>query len=175
MKNLASPWIAKGILKSSKRKQKLYEKFLKRRTPRNELNYKNFKRIFESTKQKSKSNYFKERLDKYKNDVKKTWNVIKDVIGSSKTTSHPLPKRIVVNNVEIFEKKLIAQQFNKYFVNVGPNLASCIPKTNKKFESFLYGNYPTLKEVPLSDSELKIAFLTLKSNKSPGFDDISPR
>ena len=69
LKNLASPWITKGILKSSKRKQKLYERFLKRRTPLNELNYKNFKRIFESTKQKSKPNYFKERLDKYKNGV----------------------------------------------------------------------------------------------------------
>ena len=28
-KNLLSPWISKGILKSSKRKQKLYDKFLK--------------------------------------------------------------------------------------------------------------------------------------------------
>ena len=39
-KNLASPWITKGIIKSSKRKQKLYEKFLKRKTPQNEDNYK---------------------------------------------------------------------------------------------------------------------------------------
>ena len=33
-KNLTSPWITKGIVKSSKRKQKLYEKFLKRKTSR---------------------------------------------------------------------------------------------------------------------------------------------
>ena len=46
-KNLASPWITRGIVKSSKRKQKLYEKFLKRRTNRNEENYKNYKRLFE--------------------------------------------------------------------------------------------------------------------------------
>ena len=31
-KNLASPWITRGIIKSSKRKQKLYEKYLKRKT-----------------------------------------------------------------------------------------------------------------------------------------------
>ena len=40
-KNLfTSPWITRGIIKSSKRKQKLYEKYLKRKTPRNEGIYK---------------------------------------------------------------------------------------------------------------------------------------
>ena len=36
-KNITSPWITKGIVKSSKRKQKLYEKYLKRKTPQNDL------------------------------------------------------------------------------------------------------------------------------------------
>ena len=35
-KNLLSPWITKGIKKSSKRKQKLYEKFLKKKSSNNE-------------------------------------------------------------------------------------------------------------------------------------------
>ena len=35
-KNLLSPWIAKGVKKSSKRKQKLYENFLKKKSPKNE-------------------------------------------------------------------------------------------------------------------------------------------
>ena len=172
-KNLASPWITRGIIKSSKRKQKLYEKFLKQRTNRNEVNYKTYKRLFESVKQKSKSNYFSNRLYKYHNNAKKTWDIIKEVIGSSKPSSHTLPARLIVNNVEVFEKKKIAEHFNKYFVSVGPNLAASIPRSKKKFESFLSGNYPILKETPLTESELKDAFLTLKPNKSPGFDDIS--
>ena len=173
-KNFSSPWITRGIVKSSKRKQKLYEKFLKRKTSHNENVYKNYKRLFESIKQKSKSNYFKERLDRYRNNVKKTWDIIKEVIGSSTSISHTLPKRLIVNNVEICEKKLIADNFNKYFVNVGPNLAKNIHKSRKEFHNFLSGNYPILKETPLTDEELKNAFTTLKSNKSPGFDDISP-
>ena len=143
-KNLASPWITRGLIKSSKRKQKLYEKFLKRKSSRNEENYKNYKRLFESIKQKSKSNYFKERLYKYQNNVKKTWDVIKEVIGSTKSNTHALPKKLIVNNVEIFEKNEIAEHFNKYFVNVGPTLATSIPRSNKKFDSFLSGNYPIL-------------------------------
>ena len=39
-KNSAT-WITRGIAKSSKRKKRLYEKFLKNRTSENEMNYKN--------------------------------------------------------------------------------------------------------------------------------------
>ena len=71
-KNLRSPWITKGILKSSKRKQKLYEHFLKSKTLQNENVYKSYKRLFGSIKQKSKTNYYKEQLTRYRNNVKKT-------------------------------------------------------------------------------------------------------
>ena len=42
-KDLHSPWITRGIKKSSKRKQKLYNKFLKNRNNQNEYEYKNYK------------------------------------------------------------------------------------------------------------------------------------
>ena len=53
-KNLLSPWITKGIKKSSKRKQKLYEKFLKKKSPNNEKEYKDYKQLFEKIKKDSK-------------------------------------------------------------------------------------------------------------------------
>ena len=39
-KYLNTPWITKGIRKSSKRKQRLYEKYLKIRSKENEKTYK---------------------------------------------------------------------------------------------------------------------------------------
>ena len=39
-KNLLSPWLTKGLRKSSKRKKKLYGKFLKKRNLANEMAYK---------------------------------------------------------------------------------------------------------------------------------------
>ena len=53
-KTLQNPWMTKDLLKSSKRKQKLYEKFLKKRSPPNENIYKAYKSLFESLKKKSK-------------------------------------------------------------------------------------------------------------------------
>ena len=39
-KNLVSPWITRGLRKSSRKKQRLYEKFLKQRNSKNEEAYK---------------------------------------------------------------------------------------------------------------------------------------
>ena len=50
LKNLMNPWVTKGIAKSSTKKQRLYEKCLKKRIPGNERTYKSYRRIFESIK-----------------------------------------------------------------------------------------------------------------------------
>ena len=49
-KNLESPWITKGIKKSSKKKQRLYSKFLKKRNEKTKKEYQDYKKLFESIK-----------------------------------------------------------------------------------------------------------------------------
>ena len=74
-KNIASPWMTKGLCKSSKRKQKLYNKFLKSRTTTNETNYKNYKNLFEKIKKGSKKQHYSKQLLKHQNNLKKTWSI----------------------------------------------------------------------------------------------------
>ena len=76
-KTRSSPWIERGILKSSKPKQKLHAKILKNRNFVNKENSKTFARLFESIKQKSKKNYYHNFLITYENDIKRTWATIK--------------------------------------------------------------------------------------------------
>ena len=64
-KNL-SPWITKGMKKSSKRKQKLYEKFLKKRNTFNETAYTAYKSLFEAIKRKSKRNHYSKKILQFK-------------------------------------------------------------------------------------------------------------
>ena len=54
IKDIQSPLITSGIKKSSKRKQRLYENFLKTRSQKSELEYKNYKNLFETRKKRSK-------------------------------------------------------------------------------------------------------------------------
>ena len=68
---IQNPWITKGITKSSKRKQKLYERFLKKCT-QNEQKYKNHKNLFETIKKKANKIYYSSKLLKCTGDIKKT-------------------------------------------------------------------------------------------------------
>ena len=52
-KDLESPWITKGIKKSSKKKQRLYSKFLKERNEKTKKEYEDYKKLFESIKKRS--------------------------------------------------------------------------------------------------------------------------
>ena len=88
-----------SLLKSSKRKQKLYEKFLKNRNSVNKENYKTFARLFESIKQKFKKNYYHNLLITYENNIKRTWATIKEIICSKKSSATLFQKRLVVNEL----------------------------------------------------------------------------
>ena len=122
-KTLQNPWMTKGLLKLSKRKQKLYEKFVKKRSPRNENIYKANKSLFENLKKKSKKNYYTRRLENYQNDIKKSWDVIKEIIGRAKSTKGIFPKRMIMDDQEISDQGKIANCFNKFFADIGPKLA----------------------------------------------------
>ena len=96
-KTLQKPWMTKGLLKSSKRMQKLYEKFFKKRTTRNESIYKAYKSLFESLKRKSKKIYYTRRLENYQNDIKKSWDVIQEIIAGVKSTKGSFPRRMIIH------------------------------------------------------------------------------
>ena len=83
---MESPWITNGIKKPSKKERRLYQEFLKTITEKNESEYKNYKKLFESVKKRSKKLHFSRLILKYQNNIKKTWNVIKDAIGKNKST-----------------------------------------------------------------------------------------
>ena len=88
------PRVAKGFAKSSKKKQRLHEKYLKKRTTENEKIYKTYKSLFESIKKKSKKLYYSEKLLKLQGNAKHVWKVIKAIIGNNKLrhTPHLLKK-----------------------------------------------------------------------------------
>ena len=70
---------------------------------------------------------------------------------------------MVVN--EFFYDKSIAENFNKFFSEVGPKLRSKIPHSLISFEHFLQGDYHSLEEKPIIDDELNEALQTLKTNR----------
>lgn len=169
-----TPWITKGIKKSSKRKQRLYDNYLKKRTFESEKKYKDYKNLFERIKKNSKKNYYHGLFNKYVNNIKKTWQTMKEIIGRSKVyNKNSLPRKIFVNNLEIEDQNEIANNFNDFFVSIGPKLASKIPQASTNFLSYLKTINKQIQLYEITDEEFILAFSTLKRNKASGFDDIT--
>ena len=105
--------------------------------------------------------------------MKRTWVTMKEIIGSKKSSGMLFSKRLVVNDLECFDKKPIAENFNKFFSEIGPKLASNILHSLISFEHFLHSDYPSLEGKPITDDKLNEALQTLKTKNSSGYDEIS--
>ena len=117
--------------------------------------------------------YFSKLILKYKNDIKKTWQVIKEATEKEKYKQQNLPKKILVDKISIIETESIAESFNKSFTQIFSKLAKDIGTSTKIFKEYIKKHDTTQAEKVKSVNELKDAFFFLKINKSTGYDDIS--
>ena len=116
VKDLNSPWMTKGLLKSSKKKQRLYTKFLKNKTYENENKYKKYKNLFEKLKKQSKKHHYNELLRNSVGNSKKTWDIMKEIIGKRKIVSNKLPNFLQNDHNEngIYGQSNISEKFNSF-------------------------------------------------------------
>ena len=101
---------------------------------------------------------------KYKNNIKMAWSVIKEVIGKISSRRQKFPK----------STDSIVENFNKYFAEISSNLANKMSTPLANFDTYLNNKCNIFQpENVLSINELKDAFSSLKTNKSPAYDGIS--
>ena len=104
--------------------------------PKNEKEYKTISNYLKRLKKIPRKNIFKKKLA-FKNDIKNTLKTLKDVIGKTKINENRLPKKTPLGNKKITDRKTIAEKFNEFYVNVGPNLDSKISQNNNDYKSYL--------------------------------------
>ena len=102
---------------------------------------------------------------KYKNNLKRTSDVIKDSIGKAKCIRKFSPQKIITNNKIITDTDVIAKHFNTYFMEAGRNLSEIIETLAKTFEVYLRKQNIIQPENPLTINEIKDAFFVLKQIK----------
>ena len=81
----------------------------------------------------AKKNYYSKRLDQAGNDIKSTWNTFNELLGKVKSKTRLPVSFLNYNNEEVCDSKLIANDFNDYFVKIGPNLTKNLIKTVMDF------------------------------------------
>ena len=79
--------------------------------------------------------------------------MIKVIIGKKICSNKMLPNHLIVDKIEINYAKSTAKKFNKFFVNIRPNLANKMLQSDLSFESNLPTVNTTLNKTALSEDE----------------------
>ena len=174
---IKSPWVTNCIARSVKKKNMLYKKYLNHPTIKNENNYKKYKNKLNHVIRVSKKKYYEEQLLKYKYDTKSLLKTLNQIMNKHETNSR-IPKEFNGNSSEekISDPQKIANMFNQYFVNVGPNIGKKIPSSDKTYNHYLTGSYKNnffLEAV--TKRELETEIRNSNPRKSPGYDGLSVR
>ena len=171
------PWITPGILKSIRRKDKLYKQWIIKRTIGSKNKYTAYKNKLTHTLRVAEKLYYTEKFEAIKGDIKRTWLEIKNILNHGPNlcsiTGVNSNGKFITNQTDI------VNMFNNYFVNVGPSLAKNITKPTGKFQDYVCkacgtGNRSMFVK-PTDANEICNIVRNFKPNKSSGFDEISPK
>ena len=165
-------WLSFGLKSSIKQKNKLYLKSRKYPTSENIKTYKIYRSRLNNLLRKAERDHFDGLLSLYKHNIKKTWHVINNIIGKHKK-DRLVCNKFLINNKIVQDDKEIAENFNNYFINIGPSLTKHINTGSRNPTSFIINS---IKESiflnNVEQNEVKNVIVTLK-NSSPGWDNIS--
>ena len=136
LKLKSKPWINTFIIKLIKHRDKLFSR--KKKDPTNEIitnAYRLFRNRVTREIKNSKKNYYNSYFETCKNDMKKTWKGIRELINSNSKNNKI--SQLTDNDKIINDPLDIANKFNDFFTNVGPSLENKIPKSYKSPSFFL--------------------------------------
>ena len=84
-------WMTGALVESSKVKRKLYRKFKQNPSEGNEKVYREYCKVYQRTSRAAKSEFYEKKLERYANNVKETWKILRAAIGHNKKGGHNFP------------------------------------------------------------------------------------
>lgn len=164
------PWITKSLIRCSKHKNTLYRKWIKTKNPSDESRYLRYKKIFTKCLVETENNYFREKIQREKNNSKKMWKNINSLMKSNKKAEQI--EKIYTNNKTITNEKEIANEMNTYFSNIGKVLDE---KINNNYNFLDYLSDPYHNSIYLEDTneeEIIKIINKLPNKNTTGVDNI---
>ena len=169
-----NPWMTDSILRSIKYKNLLYKKYVCKPSSFNESKYKCFRNTLNTTIRNVKKRYFERKFAVYKSNIKATWNLINILLN--KGGKGVTETQMKCNGELTTDSHKIANAFNSYFTQAGPNLDKSIPQNNANFMSYLAN--PCMNTIYFHatfEAEICSIVNSFRNNTASGIDDFSPR
>ena len=117
------PWILPWLEDACARKNKLFHIFVKKPSPENKAKYNKLNDFCKKHIDIAKIKYRKSYFEKHKDDSRKQWQMIHELLGRKRKTSR-INKLIDCDGNIINTPVAMANSFNDYFSNIASNLKS---------------------------------------------------
>ncbi len=87
--------------------------------PQLKQKYKDYRRTLKHTINASKAKYYGIKINQNIGNLKKTWALVNELRGKRKSGIKP---QFIINNQQIVNRRVIANEFNKYFVSLAADM-----------------------------------------------------
>ena len=176
-----NPWITESIINAIDTKKKYYKewkKTCKGKNPNGDPHlhnkFRDYRKCLRKAIKHAKSKFYNKKIEETSGDLKKTWEIINQLRGKNKRAMKP---QFVINNARIIERRIIANEFNKYFASIASNmnenseLSDGVPLTPiTKFEQFMpKQNLKSIFLYDCTENEIAKTISELENGKASDF------
>ena len=170
------PWLTAQLQHSIDKSKKLYRESLRKNSNTPEvMRYTNYKKTLRSAIRTAKRLYHNNKCEEYRNNSKKLWQLINEVIGKSSDKSSTIDY-LTISGIKEYGATKITNTLAKYFSNVGHQYASKIPNPRQSVDNYLrllQRNGKSLYLNPCDKVEVGKLIRKLPNKNSHGYDNIS--
>ena len=167
-------WLIKGLIKCGRKQLSLYESSLKSGNKDDLERYKHYRSQLQKIKRRAKIDYYNNQCVKFKNDTKRLWHTINNIIKSSSRKTDVIDK-IRVNNLVLTDAKEITNAFGQYFSAIGRQVAMKGGNSTKNISEYI-NKIPRLNKcmflTPCSKEEISSLIDKLPNKHSSGHDNV---
>lgn len=179
-KHKNEPWVSKGILISTKTKDRLFKIFRNMSDPTSKATahdkYKTYRNLLNRLIKKAKFLYWHGVFMEYRQNMKKTWDHINEII-SKKSNKMSFPDKFHYNNATLSNPKDIANGFNHFYINIGQTLCQNMAPNTNDHRRYLanHGKNLNFFMYPTCEQEVQSVLNNMKPKLSSGHDALSPK
>jgi hypothetical protein len=164
-------WMTLGLLKSRMTKMNLSKKCFTEPSVDNNLNYKNYRNLYNKLIRLTKKSYYEEVLKANVNNSKKTWDILNEVIN--KKRNHNPIESLNVNGTILTDPKEIADRFNLFFTSIAQEISSSInPAYSTSVDQQPNFSF-SMSDSLITLNELNIALCKLQDKTSLDMNNVS--
>ena len=178
-----NPWITNGIIASVNKKFYYYKQWKKSTSKTTKLGnielygrYKKFRKNLNITIKLAKKNYYSKRFDSVKGNIKKTWELINELRGKSKSN---IKTQFIIDGKLVEDRREISNGFNIFFSSMAQKMNTKLYSTTLIINNSMENDFKKYlrnrvgNSIFLSESSEEEVFEIINSLENGTASDIS--